>query len=145
MANPIPLTTPHSPIDVLVIGAGPAALSFGTAISRLLHTSIFFSSPRHPTRNAKAGHMHTLTTWDHQSPSDFRDAGRKELAGPGGRYETNWFVDVGILSVAKQEGLFRAVDESGKEWWGRKLVLATGVSDVMAGIEGFEECWVKGM
>lgn len=50
------------------------------------------------------------------------------------------------MSVSKQgEGLFKVVDESCKELWGRKLILATGVSSSMAGIEGFEECWVMEM
>ena len=62
----------------------------------------------------------------------------------------------GIKSVEKIRGgegsegadsktLFRAVDESGVEWWGRKIVLAVGVRDVMLEMEGYEECWVKGM
>jgi len=42
-------------------------------------------------------------------------------------------------------GGFKAVDDNGKEWFGKKLVLGTGVTDIMPDIEGYEECWVSGM
>jgi hypothetical protein len=36
--------------------------------------------------------------------------------------------------------VFKAIDDDGKEWFGKKLVLATGVIDIMPGIDRYEDC-----
>ena len=91
--------------------------------------------------------MHAVPTWDHRDPADFRTAAKCDLLA---RYNTTSFVDVGIKALkksARKDGssLFEAVDKNGKSWWGRKVVLATGVMDVFPDIEGYEDCWVKGI
>ncbi|KAF4617078.1 hypothetical protein G7Y89_g15070 [Cudoniella acicularis] len=139
------ITTSATPVDALIIGAGPAGLACSLSLSRLLHTCIVFSSEQF--RNQKSGHMHGIPTWEHRDPAEFRAATRKDILT---HYQTVSFEGVGIKTIEKREGeegrtLFRAVDESGKEWWGRKVVLATGIRDVMPDIEGYEECWIKGI
>ena len=91
--------------------------------------------------------MHAVPTWDHRDPADFRAATKRDLLA---RYNTTSFVDVGIKTLkkfARKDGssLFEAVDENGKSWWGRKVVLATGITDVFPDIEGYEDCWIKGI
>lgn len=144
MAQP-PTTSRSSPIDILIIGAGPGGLSAATGIARLLHTTIVFSS--NAFRNQLSQHMHGVPSWDHRDPSEFRAATKRDLLA---RYNTTSFVDVSIKTVkklAREDGssLFEAVDEEGKSWWGRKVILATGIKDVFPDIEGYEDCWVKGM
>jgi thioredoxin reductase len=139
------ITTAKSPVDVLVIGAGPAGLACTISVSRLLHTAICFSSGEY--RNAKSKHMHGIPTWEHRDAADFRAAARKDILA---NYDTASFEDVRITSLEKKERegggtLFRAVDETGKEWWGRKVALATGIKDLMPDIEGYEDCWADSM
>lgn len=90
--------------------------------------------------------MHGVPTWEHRDPAEWREATRKDILA---NYGTTFFEDVGIRSlekVGKEAGtLFKAIDGNGKEWWGRKVVLAMGIRDVMLGIEGYESCWAKGM
>ncbi|KAF7913404.1 hypothetical protein BELL_0910g00030 [Botrytis elliptica] len=139
---------PKSLVDVLIIGAGPAGISCAAALARLRHTAIVFSSNKF--RNEKSKHMHTVSTWDHRDPSEFRAASREDILA---RYKTICFEDVGIQTIEKVSkdgegegegsGIFKAIDDTGKDWWGRKLVLATGVKDIMVDIEGYEECWAK--
>lgn len=91
--------------------------------------------------------MHGVLTWEHQDPADYRAAARKDILA---HYGTVSFEDVGISSISKlqrEDGstLFKAVDEKGSEWWGRKVMLASGVKDIMLDIPGYEECWVSGM
>ncbi|TGO09821.1 hypothetical protein BTUL_0153g00070 [Botrytis tulipae] len=133
-------------VDVLIIGAGPAGISCAAALARLRHTAIVFSSNKF--RNEKSKHMHTVSTWDHRDPSEFRAASREDILA---RYKTICFENVGIQTVEKiskdgdgeGSGIFKAIDDTGKGWWGRKLVLATGVRDIMVDIEGYEECWAR--
>ena len=127
--------------DVLIIGGGPAGLSAALALGRLLHTAVLFDSGVY--RNARSQHMHTLATWDHRHPAEFRAATRREIQS---RYKTIQFQDGPIESVRKgQDGLLEAKDATGKSWWGNKLVLATGTHDVMPDVPGYLDCWVSGM
>ena len=91
--------------------------------------------------------MHAVPSWDHRDPTEFRAAAKRDLLA---RYNTTSFLDVGIKTVKKlasedRKTLFEAVDENDKSWWGRKVVLATGIKDVFPDIEGYGECWIKGM
>ncbi|CAD6585422.1 MAG: hypothetical protein ASARMPREDX12_001995 [Alectoria sarmentosa] len=131
----------NSILDVLIIGGGPAGLSTATGLARQLYTAVVFDSGVY--RNQLATHMHNVLTWDHQSPADFRSKGREDILK---RYATIKFQDTEIKSVAKtQQGHFELKDAQGKTWTGRKLVLATGVRDVFPDIEGYGNCWARGI
>lgn len=65
-------------------------------------------------------------------------------------YNTTSFEDTTISRIVKLEredgtSLFKAIDERGIEWWGRKVVLATDIKDIMPDIEGYAECWGTAM
>ncbi|ETS82326.1 hypothetical protein PFICI_04202 [Pestalotiopsis fici W106-1] len=123
--------------DVLILGAGPAGLAVAGGLARQLHTAIVFNSSQY--RNARAQHMHNVPGWDHRPPSEFRDKARADILS---RYETIQFKDVEISQVRKLDtGQFEAVDANGDSHVGKRLVLATGVQDVMPDIPGFAELW----
>lgn len=132
-------TTPL--LDVLIIGGGPAGLSVATGLARQLYTAVVFDSGVY--RNDRVNHMHNVLTWDHCEPAEFRKKARDDLLA---RYQTIQFENTKIESVQKTaEGYFQAIDTSGKAWEGRKLVLATGVRDLIPEIEGYDDCWGRGM
>ena len=130
------------PLDALIIGAGPAELSATLTLARQLHTVVVFDSSSY--RNANSSHMHTVLTWDHKDPSDFRGAARQNILDG---YETIQFVNVELKSIRKTDKeLFGVIgDGEGRRWTGRKVVLATGSTDMFLEIEGHRECWSKGM
>ncbi|KAL4741670.1 hypothetical protein BDV11DRAFT_212874 [Aspergillus similis] len=125
--------------DALIIGAGPAGLSTALGLARQTYSAIVFNSNQY--RNAFSERMHNVVTWDHKPPSDFRAAARDNIES---RYNTIYFKDATIVSAAKKDdGTFEAVDEQQNKYQGRKLVLATGVTDVLPDIKGFSELWGK--
>ena len=128
-------------LDVLIIGGGPAGLSVATGLARQLYTAAVFDSGVY--RNERAAEMHNFVTWDHRNPAEFRKKARDDLLG---RYQTIQFVDKEIESVQKTpDGYFEASDASSHVWRGRKLVLAAGVRDLIPDIDGYDECWGRGM
>lgn len=128
-------------LDVLIIGSGPAGLSVATGLARQLYTAVVFDSGVY--RNERAKEMHNFVTWDHRNPAEFRKKARDDVLA---RYQTIQFVDKKIETVQKTpEGYFQAIDASGQVWRGRRLVLATGVRDLIPDIDGYDECWGRGM
>lgn len=135
------LTTTMPLVDALIIGAGPAGLSAALALARQLHTAIVFDSSLF--RNARSAHMHTIATWDHKDPAAFRGATRAEILD---RYSTISFEDREVARVEKTAaGEFAATAVDGTAFTGRRLLLATGVTDLALDIKGYDECWGRSM
>lgn len=138
------MTTPL--LDVLIIGGGPGGLAVASGLARQLYTAVVFDSGVY--RNARASHMHNFAGWDHQPPSAFRTKARDDLLA---HYKTIQFESATVQQVRRKDadaggaGPFEAVDDRGRVWRGRKLVLANGAADVFPDISGYEECWGYGM
>lgn len=129
--------------DVLIIGGGPAGLTFAGSLARQLHTALILDSGVY--RNDPTNHMHNVPGWDHAHPSEFRAKLREDLAA---RYHTVEYKKGTVKSVRKLEAedLFEAVDEDGVVYQSRKLALATGVRDrTEAEVKGYAECWGRGV
>lgn len=129
--------------DVLIVGGGPAGLSAALNLARSLHTVIIFDSEQY--RNSLLPYLHGVPGWDHEDPASVRTRMQKDLLA---RYDTVSIVRTTVSRVAQIQGpktCFSVVDIAGREWSGRKLVLATGVSDILPDIPGYADGWVKGM
>ncbi|KAH8723132.1 hypothetical protein GQ44DRAFT_774411 [Phaeosphaeriaceae sp. PMI808] len=128
-------------LDVLIIGGGPAGLSVATGLARQLYTAVVFDSGVY--RNARTKHMHNVPTWDHRDPADFRAKSRSDILA---RYETIQFEETKIELVRRTEaGRFEATDAEGTTWTGRKLVLASGMTDIYPDIPGYDDVWGRGV
>ncbi|EKJ71972.1 hypothetical protein FPSE_07826 [Fusarium pseudograminearum CS3096] len=138
-------------IDALVIGGGPAGLGAALGLCRQNHSVVLLDSVsyRNTIDTIPDNRMHMVATWDHRRPDEFRVAARKELQ----RYERFKYMEAEVVSVrqttstqgGKLEALFNAKAADGTEYAARKLILATGVKDAFPKIEGFSECWAKGI
>jgi thioredoxin reductase len=127
--------------DTLILGAGPAGLSAALGLARQLYSVVVFDSQNY--RNYPTSHMHNVLTWDHKSPVDFRASARADILS---RYDGIIFCETRIDSIVKREdGSFEVAGELEDKTVGRKVVLATGVGDVMPDIDGFGELLGKSM
>ncbi|KAH6658904.1 thioredoxin reductase glit [Truncatella angustata] len=128
-------------VDVLILGAGPAGLATANGLARQLHTAIVFNSSNF--RNSNAKHMHNVPGWDHRPPGEFRQKARSDILA---RYSTIQFKDVEVVLVRKLDtGYFEAVDADNGVYVGKKVVVATGVRDIMLDVPGYKELWGTGI
>jgi len=124
----------ESTFDVVIAGGGPAglsaALTFGRARKRVL---LCDAGPR---RNAAATHIHTFVTRDGTPPVEFRRVAREQLRG----YPSVDVRDTPVKSISGHKGDFE-VDSGSEVVRARRVLLCTGMVDLLPDIEGLRELW----
>lgn len=124
--------------DALIIGGGPAGLSAALQLGRSLRSVLVCDNDE--PRNGPAAESHGYLTRNGIAPQEFRRLGRAEVAKYGGEFR-----DSQVTNVSRdQEGFMNTLD-TGETVTSRKVVLATGVSDILPDIDGFEELWGSGV
>jgi thioredoxin reductase len=80
--------------------------------------------------------------WEKKAPEDYRKATREEIS----RYPNIQFRELEITYIVKtREARFLIMDANYTMWTGRKMILATGSTDVFPNIDGYEELWAVSM
>lgn len=125
--------------DALIVGGGPAGLAAALVLGRC-RRKVLLCDAGEP-RNAPAGAMHGYLTRDGLPPSELRRIGREEVR----RYDVQ-VRDVEVVDARRmQGGGFEAELGDGARVAARKLILATGMKDVLPDIEGFREFYGHGV
>ena len=129
--------------DVLVIGAGSAGLSAALTLGRC-RRRVLLADGGAP-RNAPSGAVHGFLTRDGVRPARLLELGRTQLDP----YPTVAVHELKITSLARLPGGFRAGGTTGQghPWAGTaaRVLLATGVEDVLPALPGFRELWGTGV
>ena len=120
--------------DVIVIGGGPAGLSGAVALARALR-SILVVDAGEP-RNAPASGIHNYLTRDGMTPAEFAAAGRAEVRRYGGEV-----IDDRVVSARKEGDVFEVTLAGGAVRRARRLLVTTGLSDMLPDIPGLRERW----
>ncbi|GES65703.1 sulphydryl oxidase Sox [Aspergillus terreus] len=136
-------SVPDTGYDVIVVGGGPAGLSALSGLSRVRRTAVMFDSGEY--RNAPTRNMHDVIGNDGTPPAEFRGLAREQIS----RYDTASIVDKKIVTIApltddNATAYFEATDTDGTVYSARKVVLATGLQDLLPATPGLEEIWGKG-
>jgi thioredoxin reductase len=119
--------------DVVVVGGGAAGLSAALVLGRARRGVAVVDAGA--PRNAPAAHMHGFLSRDGMPPTDLLTVGRAEVTGYG--------VDLIEDKVTAIEPGFDVRLARGRVLHARRILVATGLSDVLPDIPGVRERWGK--
>ncbi|MFJ1754754.1 FAD-dependent oxidoreductase [Kitasatospora sp. NPDC088134] len=125
--------------DVLVVGGGAAGLGGALTLARARRSVLVVDAGR--PRNAPAAGVHGLLGREGVSPAELVAAGRAEVASYGGEFH-----DGEVRSVVREaDGGFRAELSDGTAVHARRLLLATGTTDLLPELPGLAAHWGRGV
>lgn len=125
--------------DVIIIGGGSAGLSAALMLGRARRRVLVLDSGA--PRNGVAPHMHAVLGHDGRSPLELLAAGRAELE----RYDVVIeSADVASASRSDETGRFDLTLSTGEHRFARRLLVATGMRDVLPELPGLAEQWGTG-
>lgn len=121
--------------DVIIIGGSYAGLSAAMALGRALRNVLIIDSGL--PCNRQTPHSHNFITQDGEVPGAIARKAREQVL----LYETVQFYNGLAVSGQKTSAGFEVKTQSGEVFHAKKLLLATGITDMMPSIPGFSECW----
>lgn len=123
--------------DAVIVGAGPAGLSAALLLGRCRRRVLLCDEGR--PRNAATRALHGFLTRDGIPPAELLRLGREQLE----RYSTVESRSLTVTDVQRLEDGFEVTLSDGTWVASRKLLLATGVTDQLPTIDGFQEFYGK--
>jgi thioredoxin reductase len=120
--------------DVVVIGGGAAGLSGALQLGRSRRSVLVIDAGS--PRNAPASGVHGLLGREGTPPAELLTTGRAEVRGYGGR------IDAGEVTAAERtaDG-FVVTLADGRRVRARRLLVTTGLTDVLPDVPGLRERW----
>ncbi len=123
--------------DVIVVGGSFAGLSAALHIARA-RSSVIVVDAGLP-RNRFAAHSHGLIAQDGLPPAAILDAARAQLAN----YQTVTLLHGEVTTVNRTADGFEIELADGSRAVGRRILLSTGITDILPEIPGLAERWGK--
>lgn len=121
--------------DVIIVGGSYAGLSAAMALGRSLRNVLIIDSGL--PCNRQTPHSHNFIIHDGESPKQISEAARQQVL----QYNTVRFHNGLAIRAARINNGFTIETEAGDSFHSRKLLFATGVTDIMPAIKGFADCW----
>jgi thioredoxin reductase len=125
--------------DVVIVGGGPAGLSAALVLGRARRNVVVVDAGK--PRNAASHHAHGVWTRDGTPPLELLAIARAQLAP----YDTVQVRHDTVLSARVVGDRCLVALAGGALIEARRLLLATGVSDVVPPIDGAQELWGRGV
>ncbi|KAI1170434.1 thioredoxin reductase [Nemania sp. FL0916] len=114
-------------VDVLIVGGGPSGLSAALTLVRQRHTVRVFDID--DCRASPSPHLHAVTGCEHELEA----------------YDCFTLNKVEVTNLKAIGEGFEATDSDGATYTGRKVILANGVVSRFPQIDGYADCFGKGI
>ncbi|MFT4024464.1 MAG: NAD(P)/FAD-dependent oxidoreductase [Flavihumibacter sp.] len=127
--------TGDNSFDVVIIGGSYAGLSAAMALGRAMRKVLIIDSGL--PCNRQTPHSHNFITHDGVEPALIAQKAKEQVL----QYGTVKFHDGLAVDGRQTADGFVVVTEAGLSFNAKKLIVATGIKDIMPGLKGFSECW----
>lgn len=121
--------------DAVIIGGSYAGLSAAMALGRAMRRTLVIDAGQ--PCNRQTPHSHNFLTRDGVPPAEIAGIAREQVL----RYPTVSIRTDYAEIVSGSDNEFLVTAASGAVYKARKIILATGIIDLMPEIEGFAPCW----
>ncbi|MCG5468734.1 NAD(P)/FAD-dependent oxidoreductase [Micromonospora sp. LAH09] len=121
-------------VDVVIIGGGAAGLSGALILARSLRSVVVIDAGQ--PRNAPADGVHGLLAREGTPPAELLAAGRDEVQRYGGEIVTG-----SVSDARRDEEWFAVTLTDGTRLRARRLLIATGLVDVLPDVAGLAQQW----
>ncbi|TWU79064.1 hypothetical protein ED733_008611 [Metarhizium rileyi] len=131
--------------DAIIVGGGPAGLAALSALARVRRNALLVDSGVY--RNGPTRHMHDVLGFDGVRGAYYRWAAREQISN----YDTVSMTNGTVTKITPRENnTFFTVsvtyqDKTEKSLTARKVVLGTGLKDLIPDTPGLRENWGKGI
>lgn len=123
-----------TPWDVVVVGGGPAGLAASLWLARYRHRVLCYDAE--DPRNAPTWGVHGYLGLPEVPPLELRRIGRQQALTAGAVFEAAM---VGRIEGEKDE--WTVTTEDGRSVTTRRILLCTGLKDIVPEIPGLQECY----
>lgn len=125
--------------EVIIIGGSYAGLSAALCLGRSLRKVLVIDSGK--ACNEQTPHSHNFLTQDGKTPKEISRIAKQQAD----QYNSVSFLNDLAIHGQKTAIGFDIQTKAGRVFSTKKIILATGVKDIMPNIKGFSECWGKTM
>ncbi|WP_108124339.1 NAD(P)/FAD-dependent oxidoreductase [Saccharospirillum mangrovi] len=122
--------------DVVIVGGSYAGMAAAMMLARGYRTVLMIDGGQR--RNRFASHAHGVIG-DGKPPGQIADEAREQLL----KYPSVTWVNGLASTVQSRDGVFKVETDSGEQYSGLYLILATGVRDELPDIPGLNDGWGK--
>lgn len=123
--------------EVIIIGGGASGLSAALAFGRMGINALVIDSGK--PRNEPSEHLNNFTTRDGINPKKWVKIATDQLQ----KYSTVDVVKGLVVGIVKKNNAFKLELLNSPDLYAPKILLATGVKDILPAIEGVQELWGK--
>lgn len=129
------LMVPNKNFDVIIVGGSYSGLAAGMALGRALRKVLIIDNGK--PCNRQTPHSHNFITHDGRKPAEIAAMARQQVES----YSTVTFLNDLVIYSTKTDNGLEVKTASGEMFRARKLILATGIKDILPAIPGLAECW----
>lgn len=125
----------HMTFDVIIVGGSYAGLSAAMALGRSLRKVLIIDAGK--PCNRQTPYSHNFITQDGVAPHIIAQKAKEQVL----QYPSIMEIQDIVISTEKQDDLFHIHTQNQETFTAKKLLLTSGVRDIMPNIPGFADCW----